>query len=188
MSESIKAAREKAWKDFVGDNSGNIYQPISFNAGFDAAQKVADGQTAGGIISDESTEAASSFYQSHMPDGACYRPTTGQEPSISYLMATYAQKVADEQTADLRNRLEAYEWRRVEDGLPDSCREVWITTEFPGWIYPRVSRGQFDTLENQWNQIVLGIYQPLYEGQWVTAWMEIASDPQPFKELQEATK
>jgi hypothetical protein len=45
-------------------------------------------------------KAANEFYQSKMPYGACYRPTTGQEPPISYLMAAYAQKVADEQAAN----------------------------------------------------------------------------------------
>lgn len=75
------------------------------------------------------------------------------------------------------------QWVKIEgpESLPNT-HEVWITIEYPSWERPMVKRGQYDTVEGCWNQLLYHTYEPLFDGQKVTAWQEIASDPEPFTE------
>jgi hypothetical protein len=76
-----------------------------------------------------------------------------------------------EQTADLRNRLEAYEWRRVEEELPIEDGEYLAAIKSPSW-----------------SELIYAVIE-WKDSNWirhsnVVAWMPVP----PFKELQEATK
>lgn len=49
-------------------------------------------------------QQAAEFYKENMR--GCYRPTTGEEPRISWLLATFAQKVKEDALLEVKAELE----------------------------------------------------------------------------------